>query len=319
MSMEILIGLPALLVAILAVSIVMGIIENRRLHRLADERRGMQPSRIPPRLFAFGIIVSVPGAWAFGADKAPAVAIDDMRRHALLLAVDSLSDDGRHARVEILPDALLRYTDPARRVAEGSLWAWGGPGRPLAILEVEKYPHRPDATRWLHGLVSLSTGLIACTWDDGRRWESTEPGLSLGPVPDAPAPATSERVRLAQMKDIARRFAVREDAGPIKGKITLRLLPSPVCRYSDPGSGLQDGAIFVFASGTNPEALLILESRPSNAAAPVWQSSFARITGGALAADLDGHEIWTRSTEANPPHSGPAYMNRWHPVLPESE
>ena len=52
---------------------------------------------------------------------------------------------------------------------------------------------------------------------------------------------------------------------------------------------------------------------------PVWQYGFARITGGALAAELDGHEVWTRSTEANPPHSGPAYMNRWHAVLPEAK
>jgi hypothetical protein len=247
------------------------------------------------------------------ADDTPPVDGDEMRRHASLVRVESLSG-GQPARVEMLPGALLRHSDPTRNIADGSLWAFGGPGRPRAILEVEDYVRRPDAVRWMHGLVSLSPGLIAATWDDGRRWESTQPGLILSPIPDAPAPAATDRERSRQMKELARGFDLREGTRPDKVNIQLRLLTSPVHRYSDPGSGLQDGAIFVFALGTNPEALLIIEARPAGDSAPAWQYGLARSTGGVLSASLNGREVWDQPL-ANPPHTGAAYVNRRHPVL----
>lgn len=250
------------------------------------------------------------------AEDVPSAPVDEMRRQAALIQVDSISED-RTARAGLSPNPLLRYSDPARNVADGSLWAFGNVGRPVAILEVENYPRRPEDARWLHGLVSLSPARIAATWDDGHRWSSTRPGLVLKPVADSPAPAATERGRLRQMKTLAQRFGFREDAGPERGKIQLRLLPNPIYRYADSALGLQDGAIFAFAFGTNPEALLILESRSSGRDSPSWQYGLARITGGALAVDLAGHEVWTQG-EANPPYSGAVYMNRRHAILTNS-
>jgi len=107
--MDILSGILTLSAAILAISVWEGIVESRRPRRTAGERRGGRPLWILPRLLAFGALVTVAAAWASGADDAPGVVADEMRRHALLLGVDSLSDDRQPARAEIHPDALLRY------------------------------------------------------------------------------------------------------------------------------------------------------------------------------------------------------------------
>lgn len=257
-------------------------------------------------------------AFAVGTAWAEDIPSDDeMRHHAMLVRIETVSG-GRRQNAERVPNALLHYNDPARGAAKGSLWAWGTNGRPSAILEMEVNPSRPSNVQWVHGVVSLSSGLIAASWDDGGAWVATQPGLIPRALPEAIAPAGSKSERLRQMKDLARRFGVREDAGPVKGKIQLRLLPTPIHRYQDPDSGLQDGAIFVFAFGTNPEALLVLESRTVGSATPSYHYGFARVSGGVLMADLDGHEVWTQA-EANPPYTGAAYMNRRHPALKGSK
>lgn len=262
---------------------------------------------------AFGAVALL-GTWAASSNLTSGADDDETRRQAQRLRVETLSD-GQAQRVERVSDALLHYNDPARGAAKGALWAWGTTGRPAAILEMEVNPARPAATQWVHGVVSLSSSPISASWDDGTTWNATKPGLVPRRIPNAPAPAASKPERLRQMKDLTRRFGVREDAGPEKGKIQLRGLPTPIYRYEDPATGLQDGAIFVFAFGTNPEALMVVESRSEGpAAAPSWQYGFARVSGGALAADLDGHEVWTQN-EANPPYQGEAYMNRRHPAL----
>ena len=54
----------------------------------------------------------------------------------------------------------------------------------------------------------------------------------------------------------------------------LRLLTKPFARYGKPGTDVQDGALFCFAHGTNPEVLLTLESRPGKDGLE-WQYAFA--------------------------------------------
>lgn len=291
---------------------------NMIIGRIAVWKRVHTYPTTTPRLrLVLGLAVLLLGARVALAEDTPRVKDDEMRRHAMLVRVETVSE-GRRQNAERVPDPLMHYNDPARGAAKGSLWAWGTTGRPSAILEMEVNPSRPSTVQWVHGVVSLSSGLIAASWDDGKAWEATQPGLIPCVLPDALAPAGSKPDRLRQMKDLARRFGVREDAGPVKGKIRLRLLPTPIHRYQDPSSGLQDGAIFVFAFGTNPEALLVLESRTVGSSAHSYHYGFARVSGGALMADLDGHEVWTQ-TEANPPYTGAAYINRRHPALKGSE
>jgi hypothetical protein len=97
------------------------------------------------------------------------------------------------------------------------------------------------------------------------------------------------------MKSLASRFATTLTGLSADGsdREELRLLPTPVYRYkldaSDPD--LQDGAVFAFVQGTDPEVLMLLELVPSDEG-PQWQYAFARATAGGLEARLGNMVVW---------------------------
>jgi hypothetical protein len=92
------------------------------------------------------------------------------------------------------------------------------------------------------------------------------------------------------MKDLARRFTVRGSEGTNRRE-ELRLMPQPVHRYADAESGLEDGAIFGFGSGTNPNCLLLIELRREHQV-PEWHYGFVGMSAESLRARLDEREVW---------------------------
>lgn len=245
-------------------------------------------------------------------DDAPAsgasspARVSAMARHARSIKVTELDKP-----VALLAEPILRYDDKPRNIFDATLWAWGPPqGRPTAILKVEEYPSRPSDSRWVYGIVALAPERITVKGEDGWEWSSTPPGLDLREIPGAPAPAETEVLRLGQMKQIARRFEVHEDAGPARGRLQLRLMPRPVHRYADASSGLQDGALFGFAYGTNPDLLLVIESHRERGSAPAWRYGLGRLGGGATFVSLDGRAVRTEPA-ADIPARRETYMNRF--------
>lgn len=239
-----------------------------------------------------------------------------MAQHARSIRVTVSGSPAAAGPVALIPEPILRYDDKARNIFDSTLWVWGPGGRPAAVLKVEDYPHRPVDSRWLYGIVSVSTDLITVDGDEGWQWSSTKPGLDPRELPGAPVPARTEVLRLSQMKQLARRFEVHEDGGLVRGRLQLRLMPRPVHRYADPASGLEDGAIFAFAYGTNPDLLLVLESSRQGDSVPAWRYGLARLGGGATSVNLDGHEVWAVAG-ANPPARRETYMNRRQRDRPE--
>jgi len=246
-------------------------------------------------------------------DEPGATRLKVMERHARSLKVAEVDS----APIPLMAEPLLRYDDRPRHLHDATLWAWGTTGRPAAVLKVEDYADFPAEIRWIYGLAALATGRIAVEVEgpEGWRWTSSRPGLDLRVVPGAPAPAETEAGRLGQMKPIARRFEAHEDGGPARGRLQLRLLPRPVHRYADPAAGIQDGAIFAFAYGTNPDLLLVIESRRAGAAPPAWHYAPARLGGGATALTLDGAGVYTAPAVAIPT-GRETYMNRRQRDLP---
>lgn len=92
------------------------------------------------------------------------------------------------------------------------------------------------------------------------------------------------------MREIARRFAF-EDRGAKDELYELRLMPHPVHRYQAADAGLVDGALFVFAYGTNPQALLVIELHRDKEAMN-WHYGCARVSGDAVSATLDGKPVF---------------------------
>jgi hypothetical protein len=77
------------------------------------------------------------------------------------------------------------------------------------------------------------------------------------------------------MKDLARGLEVKET---YQGDVSvLRLLPHPIDRYEDRAAGIDDGAMFAFTYGTNPELVLLLECQGED-----WKFALARLGGAEL-------------------------------------
>jgi hypothetical protein len=71
------------------------------------------------------------------------------------------------------------------------------------------------------------------------------------------------------------------------------LLPRPVYRYENQKDGLIEGALFIYAHGTNPEALAVIECREESSGA-VWSFGFVPLAGAAVTAKLDGETVWSK-------------------------
>ena len=70
----------------------------------------------------------------------------------------------------------------------------------------------------------------------------------------------------------------------------LRLMPQPIHQYViDEGKESHKGVIFVFAYGTNPEVLLLIEPLDDG-----WQYGIARMTGAEATVKLDDRVVWTK-------------------------
>ena len=202
----------------------------------------------------------------------------------------SLVRDDKEIEVAPLAQPLLRWHDPARNdtpIKDGTLWAWGAKGRPMALLAQETH-----GGNWSCELISASTDRIVVVTDAGWRWSPEKPGLQLREFEDAPPPSKNAALRLAQMKGLARRFRITQiDHNEMRSE--LRLMSRPTRRYDDASSGLIDGAMFVYARGTNPETIVVIECQRKRSG-HTWLYGFLPLTVSRVEAMFDDKNVWTR-------------------------
>ncbi|NQT13050.1 MAG: hypothetical protein HQ582_09900 [Planctomycetes bacterium] len=236
--------------------------------------------------------------------------LDGMRRRAQATQVHTL-DAGEKTALELFSGPMFRYSDQPRLILDATLWGWGTRGRPLAMEKIE-FCRRPQGQRqWFHCMTSLSQDLLEVQWPDGQRWSAREPAFELHALADGPNAAESEFRRLLQMKSTARRFSATLFE-PVPKREDLRLLTRPICRYTDPDSGLQDVAIFGFvANGTNPDLLLGIELHGESLSDSAWKFGLARMTLAQLTVRLDGKEVWSARYVTPPPPGVPAKFDTW--------
>lgn len=222
--------------------------------------------------------------WSDDEDDAKKTRLKEATEHMQLLEMVS-----ENKTVPLMDTPLLTFGDAARANENGTLWAWRESGRPLALVELYE-PASGDS--WVHALTLTSTQKISLKTTGATKWQPGEIQLRPQTIPDSPSPAAKEPQRLRQIKDLARRFAAHEFWDPDNSRFELRLLVQPVLHYSDAKASIQDGAIFVMAHGTNPEALLFIEAIGKSLEEARWHCAFARLGSAEIHVELDGKEIW---------------------------
>jgi hypothetical protein len=216
--------------------------------------------------------------------------LEEMRILAGRLSFEEPGDKGapRHLVVE---QPLLHYTDADRGIFDGTLWAYGREGRPVAVLEM--YCGREESPRFRHATTATCDRPVKLVGAPGIDWEPAQSAVAWGDLKADPPPAAEPAARLRQIKSLAKRFSVYQIFEPAMQREELRLLVQPLHRYSDKDEKVIDGVLFAFALGTNPEALLFLEARDDPAGGMAWHYGYARRGSAAsLHGLLDGREVW---------------------------
>jgi len=202
-----------------------------------------------------------------------------------LRAFEHVADEEKE--VDRVQEPIFTFSEPTRETGHlGTLWVWGTKGRPVALLSQNKAYKQPV---WGFELAALSEG-VSVVMHDGWRW-SPKSALRMSPFENVPRVADGDAKRLSQMKNLAQKFTLSEQY--LDAPFELRLLPSPVYRYHDEEIGLIDGALFIFAHGTNPEALAVIECRRRDSG-PTWSYGFLPLAGAGVIAKLDGSTVWTK-------------------------
>ena len=190
---------------------------------------------------------------------------------------------------------LLRYSDPTRGLTEAtvlldaSVWRLGESGRPTALVTLEIYRGGDGSKVLSYEFASLTAAKFSLRQKQHETvvWHATGSAIRMTPLADAPAPAKNSAGRLAQMRQLARQFAVREKlhGGEV---VECRLLAQPIDRYASATDKITDGAIFAFANGTNPELGLVLECDDER-----WTYGAVRLSAAETTLERSGREVAT--------------------------
>jgi hypothetical protein len=222
--------------------------------------------------------------------------LDFMKKTIASNDIRALDNDGAAFRLQAEP--VLRFTNPVGGSRDGAMFVWlDEAGRPAVAAQIYWNPQQV----WIEEFSSLSASPMVAKSAGGRDWRTTQGGISFKPLSDAPKPAETAERRLRQMREFAEGFSTEHF---YKGKTwnKLRLLTKPFARYGKPGSEVQDGALFCFVHGTDPEVLLMLESRPGQDGLE-WQYACAPMTSFAINTFWKGKEVWSLPER----NSGPAW------------
>jgi hypothetical protein len=186
-------------------------------------------------------------------------------------------------------EPVLHWDNPARTGEDGSVFVWTLDGRPQMIGTIFTYLLNDKINR-KHEYHSLALEPLTAKFDGKTVWTPSTAGIKFHPLPEAAAPAGSARLRLTQMKALAREFSasMREPEGE---QFQLRLLTQPLFRYEPMSKEVLDGALFAFSLGTDPEVILLLEARRAKEGYQ-WQYGLARFHYIELHVQHDDKEVW---------------------------
>ncbi|QDV88412.1 hypothetical protein [Planctomycetes bacterium TBK1r] len=187
------------------------------------------------------------------------------------------------------PNSLLHWSNPVIGVIYGNVFVWTEDGRPEVIGSILQWyePHK-HATHEFH---SLSARPVEGSHDGKLVWKTTKPGVQLKPITQAPIVDESPFVRLRQMRSITRQLEVTS-INKEGEKYNLRLLSQPLFRYGNDKSNVLDGALFSFVQGTDPEVIVLIESRKNDSGTLQWHLAMMRMAALEFTAKLRGREIW---------------------------
>ena len=208
----------------------------------------------------------------------------------------------------LIPDPVLRWSNPVAQEDDAGLFLWTRQGCPEAAAQffVRK-------NLWMHEFQSLAESPFAVDWSGQTVWAPNQAGLIFHVDPDSRPPDSDAIRRLRQMRKVAESFTASVEFQYDKDShYELRLLPRQLYRFGSAEGKVLDGTLWAFVQGTNPEVLLLVESRPAPDHTLRWNYAFAAMTSYPAQARRDGKSVWKvdRQPIPTPDTRGP-YLFRY--------
>jgi hypothetical protein len=206
--------------------------------------------------------------------------------------------EGKKQAFKLVPQPVLRWSNSLRGEVYGSVYLWAKDGCPAAAASAYQFfGQRKDLNV---ELVSLSDVPLKAERNGRLRW-SPEAGVKFAAIPGAPAPAGTADQRLIQMRALARKFtgSLAEPGEPDDKFTELRLMANPLHRYEATDGSGRDGAVFAFVTTTDPEIVLLIESRKGQAGRE-WVWAAARMHYRPLRLKLADKVVWEAPAAAPP-------------------
>ena len=190
------------------------------------------------------------------------------------------------------------HAEPLQGEERGLVYLWKDKdGRPVAAITgiLMRFSEGDSAWRELHEYHSLWDASVRM-YDKGRKvWQPSGAGLTWEKFSvDSKEVAKTERLRKLQLKKVARRFKARMNYSD-RGEWSLRLIDKPIYDYTYQNENKQSvsGGVFAFCRSTDPEVLLLIESRPKKDGEIEWFWAAACFSAHSSFLSLDEKEVWT--------------------------
>lgn len=259
------------------------------------------------RRFRLGLLALTAGLVLIGSalTRADEPRIDEawMRKYQQTAAGFEVRSAGREAPLTLHAEPVLTYTNSVRIYQQhGALYLWTDRGRPLFVGCVWSGADLDSEGQYRylsHEGHSLSSAAVRVTQADQVLWESPQQGVRWEPVTGA-TPAGSRPLRLAQMRQLARRVEVQMAAETSD----LRLLSQPVYRYPEDAADVVDGAIFTWVMGTDPEVFLVIEAVEQE-----WRMAACRFTNEVVTVTWQDSVIYECDRIGERTLRGPYWLN----------
>jgi hypothetical protein len=229
------------------------------------------------------------------------VRLVKMREQAETFRVARIVNGERHTE-RPRPEPVFRYADQPRGFLDATLWCWEAEGRPLALAKVEMatWPNKQPAARWSFCMTSLAESPIEMGFRGRSILRPEKPGVELRPLKGGPVPGDKPAERLRQMREIVARFKATIHVPSLETAEEMRVLATPIHRYGDADSVLQDGVLFgLTTNGTNPDMFILIELRGDKKSRREWHYGIAKMTADEVHVRLDDSEVWSS------PHAAP--------------
>ena len=198
-------------------------------------------------------------------------------------------DEARQQKCELVEKPVMRWTADGN---SGAVWVWTRQGRAEVIGCLGAFVNQAGKLEGFHEFHALTLKpLQKVGIGTVRSWEPQKPGVEPKRLASADEPAATDKLRLIQMRSLAREFTAQMRSG--KNTHTLRLTPTPLFRFQSTNPDVLDGALFSFLwdNGTDPEVLLLLEALKT-AEGPRWHFTPVRFTWREVWLTHDDKELW---------------------------